>query len=536
VEVDYGDQTTTTHHYNDSTDLRLNQIETSTASPSTVWQRYQYAFDGNGNVTAVTDYCDEGSTGPCMATVQPLYSSTYAYDSREQLVQAVRNNNVEYNYAYDNIGNLTNMEGTKQIYPSGLNPRLPHAIQSIGGVSYQYDNNGNTAGTTGGSPNFSISWNAENMPTSMTYGTTTTTKSFVGESIWKKVVAGTTTTTTYYLPSMRVEDGGVYRKYYGSYAERDGTDTSRCSDQPAKGCLKFYHGDHLGSSRLVMEVENVHNIPTPTVIYRQAYTAYGEDIVPPSTFTFTPKKQFTFKEKDEVSGFYDYGARVYNPATGRWLSADSHADSHTADGLNRYAYVRNNPLGNIDPSGHDDVPTFTIHVDVHDHKPTATTDKFTASKPSNPHELMDLMWTRIQNHVSDRPAQVSRVQHPVTYVDVVAIAKARRDSPSPDKSEVDAQTRKDHPEFNEASFGLATALNVDMLLVSSDDEGFVEISTAIKEWGEMRERGEKEGEAIGNAQPPQWQADPAKMAEWMRANMRTINRDLRGLERPGSEE
>jgi YD repeat-containing protein len=277
TQIDYGDRTTTTHHYNDTSDLRLNQIETCvTAAPSTILQLYQYTLDGNGNVTNVTDYCDEASKGPCSSTEKPPYSSTYAYDSREQLVQAIRNGE-PYPYAYDNIGNLTNMEGTAQTYfPSGLNKRLPHAIQSIGGVSYQYDDNGNTTGTTGGSPNFSISWNAENMPTSMTYGSTTTTKSFVGEAIWKKVSGGA---TTYYLPSMRVENG-VYRKYFGNYAERDGTDTSSCSDQPAKGCLKFYHGDHLGSSTLVVEVENLHSTPMPTVIYRQDYTAYGRDIVP----------------------------------------------------------------------------------------------------------------------------------------------------------------------------------------------------------------------------------------------------------------
>jgi RHS repeat-associated protein len=386
VQVDYGDLTTTTNHYNDSSDFRLNQIETfSTASPSTVWQLYQYAFDGNGNVTSVTDYCDEASQGPCTATVKPPYSSTYAYDSRDQLVQAVRNNNVEYNYAYDNIGNLTNMEGTAQTYfPSGLNKRLPHAIQSIGGVNYQYDDNGNTTGTTGGSPTFSISWNAENMPTSMTYGSTTTTKSFVGEAIWKKVSGGA---TTYYLPSMRVEDGGVYRKYFGTYAERDGTDTSSCSDQPAKGCLKFYHGDHLGSSTLVVEVENVHNTPAPTVIYRQDYTAYGKDIVPPSTFPFTPKEQFNFKEKDDISGFYDYGARVYDPTTGRWLSPDTVLTEA------RYAYANNNPLKYVDPTGHEDHPVdtasptdtpYTIKVSVHDHG--------RAYEPGLVHRLADAFW------------------------------------------------------------------------------------------------------------------------------------------------
>jgi RHS repeat-associated protein len=117
--------------------------------------------------------------------------------------------------------------------------------------------------------------------------------------------------------------------------------------------LKFYHGDHLGSSTLVVEVENVNNTPTPTVIHRQDYTAYGKDIVPSSTFPFTPKNQFNGKEKDEVSGFYDYSARMYNPATGRFLSPDSVLTEA------RYAYADNNPLKNVDPTGHQDKPADT---------------------------------------------------------------------------------------------------------------------------------------------------------------------------------
>jgi hypothetical protein len=45
---------------------------------------------------------------------------------------------------------------------------------------------------------------------------------------------------------------------------------------------------------------------------------------------------------------YDFGARLYNPCTGRFFSADT----STADGFNRYTFVSNNPLRHRDPSGH----------------------------------------------------------------------------------------------------------------------------------------------------------------------------------------
>jgi hypothetical protein len=44
--------------------------------------------------------------------------------------------------------------------------------------------------------------------------------------------------------------------------------------------------------------------------------------------------------------------RVYDPVLGRFLSPDPIVQApHDTQGLNRYAYVRNNPLRNTDPSG-----------------------------------------------------------------------------------------------------------------------------------------------------------------------------------------
>jgi RHS repeat-associated protein len=344
LEVDYGDKTSTIHHYDDTTDLRLNEIETYlTATPTTVLQLYQYAFDGNGNLTSLTDYCNESSTGACSSSGYSTYSATYTYDSRDQLVGTVRGT-VPHSYACDTIGNLTLMEGTTQTYfLSGAGKPTPHALESVGVVSYQYDANGNTTGTTGASTKTAITWNAENMPVTAAYGSNTTSKWFVGESMWKKVVG---TATTHYLPSMRDEGSApcttapcAYRKQYGSFAERDWTDTSTCAGtaNAADGCLKFYHGDHLGSSTAVTNVSG-------TVVHRQSYTPFGEDIVTAPPGPFLPKYQFNFKEKEtDGTAFYDYGARLYNPATGRWLSPDS------VLGEQRYTYC-NNPTRSALPA------------------------------------------------------------------------------------------------------------------------------------------------------------------------------------------
>jgi hypothetical protein len=48
-----------------------------------------------------------------------------------------------------------------------------------------------------------------------------------------------------------------------------------------------------------------------------------------------------------VLGLYNYKARFYSTTLGRFASADT----VTLDGLNRYAYVKNNPVRWNDPTG-----------------------------------------------------------------------------------------------------------------------------------------------------------------------------------------
>ncbi|MBD3389213.1 MAG: hypothetical protein GF416_08970 [Candidatus Altiarchaeales archaeon] len=52
-------------------------------------------------------------------------------------------------------------------------------------------------------------------------------------------------------------------------------------------------------------------------------------------------------------GFYDYGARQYNPTLRRFMQPDSIIpDYYNPQSLNRYSYTLNNPLKYIDPDGH----------------------------------------------------------------------------------------------------------------------------------------------------------------------------------------
>jgi RHS repeat-associated protein len=353
TEVDYGDGLKQVHCYDDTTDLRLNAIKTGTWSgtPScttaatTLVQSYGYVFDADAHVTTVDDYCTAAVPGVCCdpaggsCSAQAM-SATYGYDPLGELTTATSNGTTNY-YGYDNVGNLTCMQGTasgcgNQTYPTqGAASVRPHAVSSStasgSSVTFAYDADGNMTSTSAG---LAITWSPDNMATQVLSGSTTINqKWFEGQHLWKKVEGST---TTHYLPSLRNEGGG-YRKYYSGFAERDWTDTSSCTVNASMGCLKFYHSDHLGSSAVA-------TTSTGGVVSRHSYWPYGGDRS--LLGTFTPKYQFNFKEKD-ASGFYDYGARMYNDVTGRFISGDSVISEA------RYAYAANSPLLYTDPTGHD---------------------------------------------------------------------------------------------------------------------------------------------------------------------------------------
>jgi RHS repeat-associated protein len=108
--------------------------------------------------------------------------------------------------------------------------------------------------------------------------------------------------------------------------------------------LYYLNGDHLGSTSLTTG-------DTGNIVSEVRYLPYGEERwtngATPTDFTFTGQRN------EAGFGLMDYNARYYSARLGRFVSPDTVVpEPGSGQGFNRYAYVMNNPLNYIDPSGH----------------------------------------------------------------------------------------------------------------------------------------------------------------------------------------
>ncbi|MEM4188816.1 MAG: RHS repeat-associated core domain-containing protein, partial [Candidatus Hadarchaeum sp.] len=89
---------------------------------------------------------------------------------------------------------------------------------------------------------------------------------------------------------------------------------------------------------------------TGSVVSQHSYWPFGEEM----TVTSSPERmRFAGHERDALSSLDSMHARFYAPWGGRFLSVDPGRDYdfHKPQSFNLYAYVRNNPVTWLDPTG-----------------------------------------------------------------------------------------------------------------------------------------------------------------------------------------
>ena len=111
---------------------------------------------------------------------------------------------------------------------------------------------------------------------------------------------------------------------------------------------------------------------TGSVLDRDSYDAWGQrrnaDGSDDTTYSVKGYDQtgYTGEEMLDTIGLVHLNGRVYDPLVGRFVSADpTIPDSNESQSLNRYTYVRNNPLNATDPTGFVEVQKGeTVYIDA----------------------------------------------------------------------------------------------------------------------------------------------------------------------------
>jgi RHS repeat-associated protein len=108
----------------------------------------------------------------------------------------------------------------------------------------------------------------------------------------------------------------------------------------SNGSMHYYHGDQLGSTSVITDASG--NLEEKT-----KYLPFG------GLRSGGTKTKYLFNGKElSATGLYDYLARWYNPLTMHFIMPDDLIQNvYDPQMLNRYSYVRNNPVY-TDPSGH----------------------------------------------------------------------------------------------------------------------------------------------------------------------------------------
>ena len=175
-------------------------------------------------------------------------------------------------------------------------------------------------------------------------------------------VSGSTYNYKYNDQGIRTEKvvNGVTHKYYLQgeqiIAERYGSNLIKFYYDTTGVCGFNYNGtDYYYQKNIQGDILRIFN-GNGTLYAEYSYDAWGKCTIKTNVNGIAKINPFRYRGYylDDETGLYYLNSRYYDPEIGRFISPDSieYLSTETINGLNIYAYCRNNPIMNVDPSGH----------------------------------------------------------------------------------------------------------------------------------------------------------------------------------------
>jgi RHS repeat-associated protein len=333
--------------------LQPTQIGLGTSTTDTSLLKLEYSYGttaNNGNVLSQT-ITVPGVTYPLV--------QTDTYDELNRLASATETSNTSQNwkqeFSYDRYGNRSFVTGSGHTDTLGscttmCNPTFSSTTNRITSSGYTFDTSGNI---TANPSSRSFVYDAENKQTPVTSGGGTLGTYYYdgdGDRV-KKTSASDSTVLVYDAAGQLIEEyptsalTTVATAYVYAGSRLLSTETSSGTT--------YLTADHLGSPRINTDGGG-------NVVARHDYMPFGEDIATSQRtsgvgyISDSVRQKFTGYEHDGETGLEFAYARYYGSSQGRFTSTDPFMGSGrtgSPQSWNRYAYVLNNPLRLVDPTG-----------------------------------------------------------------------------------------------------------------------------------------------------------------------------------------
>ncbi|MGQ2985379.1 DUF6443 domain-containing protein [Flavobacterium sp.] len=328
-------------------------------------RKYSYEYDHQNRLTG--SYYQKPDAA---IQLNNSYNEMASYDKNGNILTLNRNgglddpnfvveiDNLAYTYTGNQLMKVADSQNSPQGFRDGSNTDNDYSYDVYGNMK-EDKNKGITA----------ISYNHLNLPAEIQFGGTTKKINYLynaaGAKLKKTVTDGTTVVIIDYL-------GGYHYKKSVLQFFPTAEGYVDCTPGGSAGTMEFnyvyQYKDHLGNVRVNYAGRNGEAIIKDESHYypfglkhlnynmeEYEYQNQGGSVVLLPALDPTSKLKYNYKYngkelQDELGlNMYDYGARNYDPAIGRWMNIDPLAE--TSRRWSPYTYCYNNPMRFVDPDG-----------------------------------------------------------------------------------------------------------------------------------------------------------------------------------------